>query len=165
MAVVSNTSPLRYFIQIDRANVVNEVLGEILIPRAVFRELTHPSSMPVVRQWMMERPDWLSIRDLDLPPAAELSELLDQGESEAIQLALDLRAELLLIDEKNGRAEATRRGLRIVGALGILREAYRLRLAPQSNRLIASGSFGTTTGRFPNVGAIATSPGPVNCPV
>ncbi len=36
---------------------------------------------------------------------------------------------------------------------------------PYSNAAIASGSFGTTIGRFPNVGSIFKSPGAVNCPV
>lgn len=45
---------------------------------------------------------------------------MDLGEREAIALAHSLNADLLLIDESSGRAEARRRGLRVTGTLGIL---------------------------------------------
>ena len=46
---------------------------------------------------------------------------LDLGERAAIALAEALRADLLLIDEAAGRAEAKRRHLRVTGTLGVLR--------------------------------------------
>jgi hypothetical protein len=48
---------------------------------------------------------------------------LDPGEAEAIALALDFKADLLLIDERRGRAEANRLGVKIIGLLGLLVEA------------------------------------------
>jgi uncharacterized protein len=53
---------------------------------------------------------------------------IDQGESEAIQLARNLRPDFILIDEWLGKREAKRLGLNVIGALGILREAHRLKL-------------------------------------
>jgi len=44
------------------------------------------------------------------PPNSELARRLDQGEAEAIQLAIDLRADFLLIDELRGRSIAAARG-------------------------------------------------------
>ncbi len=52
-------------------------------------------------------------------------EAIDLGEAEAIVLALELEAELLLMDERRGRAVATAYGLSVTGLLGILLQAKR----------------------------------------
>jgi predicted nucleic acid-binding protein len=48
---------------------------------------------------------------------------LDPGESEAIALATEVHADVLLIDEQEGRQEAVRRGLKVAGTLSVLDEA------------------------------------------
>jgi len=126
MTVVSNTSPLRYLIAVGRADLVAQIFRHVLIPRAVEQELTDPSTPDAVRQWMAQRPSWLEIR-ASRAPDPELARRLDQGEAEAIQLAIDLRADFLLIDEVRGRKVATARGLVVIGALGVLLESYRRR--------------------------------------
>lgn len=78
-----------------------------------------------VQQWIRQPPPWLFIRDVRSRPDAELRERLDTGEAEAIQLALELGARLVIIDERLGRQMAEKRGLTPIGALGILRESYR----------------------------------------
>ena len=128
MAAVSNCSPLRYFIAIGRADLLPGVLGQIAIPEAVFRELTHPSAPESVRKWMENIPEWLSVKPVVNSPLASLSEILDAGECEAIQLALDLPPDFILIDERRGRREAELAGLKTIGALGVLVEAHRLGL-------------------------------------
>lgn len=59
------------------------------------------------------------------PPEPGLAKSLDAGEATAIQLARELKADFLLIDERIGRLEATRRDVPVVGALGVLREGFR----------------------------------------
>lgn len=123
--VISDTSPLRYFVIAGRVGLIERLFGEVWIPRAVERELSHDSTPAVVRQWIQQRPAWLHIRDLGKPIDPLLSSELDAGEAEAIQLSLENRASLLIIDERRGRLIASRRGLVITGALGILVAAYR----------------------------------------
>ena len=63
-----------------------------------------------------------------VPPA--LSIPLDAGESEAIALALTVRADVLLMDEKRGREAARRLGLTVAGALGELLHGWKTGLLP-----------------------------------
>lgn len=48
---------------------------------------------------------------------------LDPGESEAIALSVETKAELLLIDERKGRDVARQMGVDSIGLLGVLIEA------------------------------------------
>ena len=52
---------------------------------------------------MRQRSEWLEVRDLSSPPKPDLARRLTRGEAEAIQLAIDLHADFLLIDERRGR--------------------------------------------------------------
>jgi predicted nucleic acid-binding protein len=58
----------------------------------------------------------------------QVTDELDLGERAAIALASAVHADLLLIDEAEGRAEATRRNLRVTGTIGVLRAAAELGL-------------------------------------
>ena len=70
---------------------------------------------------------------------------LDPGVSEAIALALEINADLLLIDERRGKTEANRLGIRITGLLGVLVEAKQQALIPAvrplMDDLIAASQF------------------------
>jgi predicted nucleic acid-binding protein len=126
MAAVSNTSPLRYFVAIGRADLLPCVLGPITIPPTVLVELTQEATPGAVRKWIASPPEWLSVHSTHFNIDPGLASILDSGESAAIQLALDLQPDFILIDERLGRKEASRRGLVVIGALGVLREAHRL---------------------------------------
>ena len=125
MKVVSNTSPLRYLITIGQSDLIQRLFGQVLIPRGVEAELTHPSAPTVVRRWMAQRPPWIDVRDLVTPPELALLQHLDAGEAEAIQMAIDVNADFLIMDERSGREVATTRHITVVGILGILLESYR----------------------------------------
>ena len=121
MLVVADASPLHYLVLIEADGTLAALFDRIVIPRAVAGELQHPRTPPAVRAWMAAPPVWLDIRDAGRTDATLAH--LDLGEQEAILLMLDLHAELLLMDEWEGRREAVRRGLTVTGTLGVLERA------------------------------------------
>jgi len=125
--IVSNTSPLRYLVAVGQVDLLRQVFEKVLIPPAVFAELTHPSGRDDVRQWIEQPPAWLRVHALESPPPRELVATLDPGECEALQLALETHPDFILMDERLGRRAATALGLTVIGALGLLRESYRQR--------------------------------------
>ncbi len=125
MIVVADTSPVRYLILIGEIELVPKLYGRVLIPSAVFAELRASASPEPVRKFTEDGPEWLEIATLSQPIENDLLRILHLGESEAIQLATEIKADLLLIDEKRGRAVAVDRGLEIIGTIGVLLSAHR----------------------------------------
>ena len=119
MIVVADTSPLNYFVQIGCESVLPSLYKRVLIPPSVLHELGHPDAPKVVADWLLDLPRWIEVRPTAGAPDSALADL-DPGEREAIQLAQEQRADLLLIDERRGRLEAKRRGLATTGTLGVL---------------------------------------------
>ena len=78
-----------------------------------------------------------------------LRTLLDRGESEAIVLAEEHNANLLLIDERRGWKIATARSITCVGLLGVLAEAKHKRLIDECwtvlDEMIRNPDFGLAT--------------------
>jgi predicted nucleic acid-binding protein len=127
-AVVSDTSPLSYLVLIGRESVLPALYGDILIPKAVYRELVHPNGPKTVRERIDHVPSWLHVETVrleqgdDPPRQAELEKLntLDPGERRAIMLAKKNEADLLLIDERAGRDVAGEYGVPVTGIIGVL---------------------------------------------
>jgi predicted nucleic acid-binding protein len=103
---------------IGREHLLRALYGRVLIPPAVAEELNHKSTPDVVRTWLAGRPAWLEIRRPTLALSPEVD--LDPGEQEAIALAEEVAADLLLVDEWDARLEAERRRLRVVGTRRVL---------------------------------------------
>lgn len=78
--------------------------------------------------WISHAPSWLKVVSVDADRVQAITDELDLGERSAIALAGATDADLLLIDEAAGRAEARRRNLRVTGTLGVLRAAAELGL-------------------------------------
>lgn len=133
MIVVSDASPLNALVRIRCADVLPALFGRVLIPPAVAAELSHSGTPELVRTWLAARPDWLEIRGpLQIDVTLDFD---DPGEREAISLALELKADLLLVDDKKARRAATQRGLAITGVVGVLE------LASARNLLILSDAL------------------------
>src|SRR5688500_9472156 len=122
MLVVADNSPLRYLRVLDCTQVLPVLFGRILIPPAVLRELQHPKAPTVVRIWLADPPSWLEVRPTIGRPDVGLS-TLESGEQEAIILAQELHADILLVDDGKARDVAIQRGLRVMGTVGVLEQA------------------------------------------
>jgi len=123
MTIVSNTSPITNLAGIGKLNLLHHLYSTITIPQAVYKEMagigrTVPGTFAVQTLTWIET---VSVTNQNQVKA--LRTALDQGEAEAIALALELNAELLIIDERPGRAIAQQYGVNITGVLGVLLEA------------------------------------------
>lgn len=116
MIVVSDTSPILNLAAVGRLQLLPILYGEVIIPPAVQREL--------VRNGIQLESLWTRVVTAeDQNAVAALRDELDPGEAEAIVVACELHADLLLVDEKLGRRIAIGRGLEVTGLLGVLAEA------------------------------------------
>lgn len=86
----------------------------------MLEELTHRLAPTSVQKWAVNAPAWVEVLS---PKSGFVLAQLDPGESEAIALAAEVHADVVLIDEQAGRLEAVRRGLRVAGTLSVLDEA------------------------------------------
>lgn len=120
MIVVSDTTPLNYLILTESVHVLPGVFGRVYVPSAVVKELSHPKSPEAVRAFAASPPEWLTVRD---PTRTDPTLRLGGGETAAIALAEELKADWVLMDERKGAREAQSRGLRVVGTLTLLEEA------------------------------------------
>ena len=91
------------------------------MPEPVASELSVAGAPAAVRDWITKPPTWVDVRAVPADVVSMITDDLDLGERAAIALAETLHADLLLIDEAAGRAEAKRRHLRVTGTLGVLR--------------------------------------------
>lgn len=120
MIVVSNTSPLSNLAAIGRLEILQQLYAKVLIPSAVYQEIidsgeTDPATLAI------QTLDWIECQSITERPLLQKLQInLDPGEAEAITLAVELKAERLIIDERRGRNEAIQLGLQVTGLLGIL---------------------------------------------
>ena len=120
MIVVADSSPLRYLLLIEHVDILPKLFGQVTVPSAVAKELSHANTPQPVREFISEPPSWLAIRT---PHTVEPIPEIDSGECAAINLVLEIQAELLLIDDLDGRQAALDRGISIAGTLGVLKLA------------------------------------------
>ena len=123
MIVVADSGPLHYLILLEQIELLHRFYGQVLVPEPVASELSAAGAPAVVREWITTPPSWVDVRPVPSDAVSMVTDDLDLGERAAIALAETMHADLLLIDEAAGRAEAKRRHLRVTGTLGVLRSA------------------------------------------
>lgn len=133
--VVSDSSVIINLAWIGQLHLLQELYGVVLIPNAVWQEVVIkgvglPGSLEV------RSSKWIQRKDTSNPMLVlSLRRDLDRGESEAIVLAIEEKA-LLLIDERRGRATAEYFGVSILGLVGVLVQAKRKGLLQEIRPLL-----------------------------
>lgn len=125
MIVVSNTSPIVNLAVVGGLHILRDLFHEILVPSAVQEEISAGvAALPALA--VTQQQDWIKGRPVaDWPLREVLSQNLDAGEAEAIALAVEAKADYLLVDERRARKIAQRLGIPVMGVLGCLVEAKR----------------------------------------
>lgn len=123
MSVVSNASPLINLARIDQLDLLQKLYGELLIPEAVWEEVViEGAGQPGADE--IKAASWIKVQaGANRSLTQALRQELDAGEAEAIVLALEAEADLLLMDERVGRETAQHLGICYIGLIGVLIEA------------------------------------------
>ncbi len=146
--IVSDTSPVRALANLGILSLLERLYNEIVVPPAVASELSNPPKGQAVVD-LAELP-YVRVRSpSDRSVVDRFRGDLDLGESEALALALELGADLILMDEAAGRSMVKQVGLTTTGVLGILLEARQFgfldALSPLLDRLRSEYRFYLTT--------------------
>jgi predicted nucleic acid-binding protein len=143
---VADSSVLIHLAAIGRLDLLRSLFERLTLPPAVWREVVEEGSgRPGAREIEAGRRDgWIEVRQ----PSNELllrslKRQLDHGEAEAICLAVEHGAGLILLDESEARRVAAEFELERTGAIGVLMRSKLERritlLRPELDRLRTSG--------------------------
>lgn len=155
MIVVSNTSPIINLAGVNKLDLLNQLYGTITIPKAVYQEIAVKGSGEAGSE-EVQAFEWIEVKSISNQKFVKALQVeLDQGESEAIALATELKANLVLLDERRGRTVAKRLGLHYTGILGILVEAKQKSLIrsikPVLDDLISKSGFWISQGLYDRI--------------
>jgi len=118
--VVSDTSPLLNLALIDRLDLLRTQFADVTVPRRVWDELAEgEEGLEPLRE--LRDDSFLSIVEVERSNLfVEIFHELDLGETAAICYAVEHDADLVLLDERDGRRVARRHDLEVTGVIGIL---------------------------------------------
>lgn len=125
LKVVSNSTPLIALTKINRLNILQEIFGSIIIPEAVYIEVAEDKKSRAGSDEIASS-DWIVTEKVTNRLAIDfLSINIDLGEAEAITLASEIKADLLLLDDRAGRKVAKSVGIPVTGTVGLLLRFYK----------------------------------------
>lgn len=128
--IVSDSGPLISMMKIARLDLLNEMFGEVVVPRTVYDEVTRNENFPSEKK-MIESASFITavdVNDTDAVQALMKREDIHRGEAEAILLFNEQFSKddtSLLIDDGDARIVAVREGIHIVGTIGALGKALK----------------------------------------
>lgn len=133
--VVVNTTPIIALALIEQFDLLPRLYGQVVVPPAVQAEALKGGAQGIgVTE--IKNADWIRVIALTDSRRADLLPDLDRGEAEVLALAQELRADLVVIDERLARKYARRLKLKLTGTLGILLQAKRRGFVPTIKPLI-----------------------------
>jgi predicted nucleic acid-binding protein len=136
--VIADTGPINYLILIGNIDILPALFEKVILPSAVKHELADPNTPLLVRNWIADPPSWVEVRETGGSLTDGSMADLGPGETAAITLAVEIHADLLLMDDRRGVAAALERGLTVTGTMGLLARAAKrgiLDLAEAFHRL------------------------------
>lgn len=143
MIVISDATPINVLVRIGLADVLLPLYHRVIIPSAVRAELSHPNTPEIVREWIETPPAWL---DVQAPRTTGPLDQKGRGEREAVALARELNADLVLVDDRVGARAVRALGIPTIGTVGILELGSSRGLCPLKDsieRLRSTGFFVT----------------------
>jgi len=134
MIVVSDTSPIRALHFLAQIKLLDQLFGTVVVPPIVADELARPRP-PFSPVDVSTFPNFEIRTPHDQQLVQKYVETIDTGEAQAIVLAIELKA-TLLIDEVAGRTAAAAAGVPYMGVLGVLSLAKHQRLISEVRPLL-----------------------------
>jgi predicted nucleic acid-binding protein len=117
MIVVADSSPLIALLNVEAIEILPRLFSRVMVPVQVLGELRAPRRSEAVRTFFQSGPPWIEECE---PDRLLVIPGLHPGEVAAISLALQVKADILLIDEADGRRVARERRIPVVGTIGVL---------------------------------------------
>lgn len=120
MIVVSNSTPLIHLSAMGSLDLLPQLFGEIVIAEEVYEEVVlKGANQPAASEVQSAR--WIQRQTINNRLACTfLQNSLGAGESATIVLAIELDADLTILDDRSARIQAQARSIKITGTLGIL---------------------------------------------
>ena len=135
--VVVNTTPIIALTIANQLPLLQRLYSQVLIPPTVQAEVMAGGASGVgVRE--LQAASWVQVMPLQDPQRANLLTDLDRGEAEVLALAQELKAGLVIIDERLARRHARHLGLALTGTLGVLFRVKQLQLISAVQPLITA---------------------------
>ena len=117
MIVVSNSSPIISLSSVGRIDLLEKLFSEIHIPSHVYTEIKAKNKYG---HGEVDSP-FIKVTEIKNKNSSLILETeIDRGEAEAIELSLEIKSELLILDDRLGLKIAKNLNIESIGTLGIL---------------------------------------------
>jgi Predicted nucleic acid-binding protein, contains PIN domain len=123
MTVVCDTSPFLLLTRADRLSLLLTLYSMVVVPEAVLREIRVQEDALARQIQAYTNRSHVEREEARDDVLRRVDKAMGAGERAAIAIALDLGADLVVLDDERGRREARRHGLDVTGAIGVLIEA------------------------------------------